>query len=90
MSAETGSGTLEALPCPFCGSVNLDTSFFMPGCDSFQVACGDCGATGPEKETETEALLAWNNRHRSQMSNQPLTVATVTMVPGCVAYAKDG
>jgi Lar family restriction alleviation protein len=53
-------------PCPFCGatdrvipweSPNWDYSIYM-----WEVWCKNCSAEGPRKETEAEAIEAWNRR----------------------------
>ena len=45
-------------PCPFCKSdqTEIDVSY---GDDGW-VLCTNCGATGPVKPTEAEAIAAWN------------------------------
>lgn len=47
--------------CPFCGSIDQNTS--SNGIDSYFVVCGNCGAEGPTKDTEREAIEAWFMRH---------------------------
>lgn len=60
-----------AIPCPNCGSENVDWSFgAMFGCAS--VFCTDCGCLGGSSETEhkepeqevrkVQALELWNKR----------------------------
>jgi len=51
----------ELLPCPFCGSKNLNTSLDTIGKTSC-VWCYDCETEGPVKHTEKEAIEAWNRR----------------------------
>ncbi len=46
--------------CPFCGSINQDAS--SNGMESHFVVCQDCGAEGPAKDTEQEAITAWFTR----------------------------
>lgn len=42
-------------PCPFCKfESNLRFN------ESFWVACNDCGAQGPYKETPQDAIESWN------------------------------
>lgn len=56
--------------CPFCGradSVNRDKfDTLIPGFSLYAVFCdkdkGGCGAYGPYKRTEEEAIDAWNRR----------------------------
>lgn len=51
------------LPCPFCGISDA----FGPIYDDhpiykWLVVCDECGAQGPARETEAEAVEAWNWR----------------------------
>lgn len=61
----------KLLPCPFCGQTK--TLIFVPDDDymvyaavNCRVECetvlGGCGATGGFRETEEEAIEAWNRR----------------------------
>ena len=63
----------ELLPCPFCGKENpvlLSAAELDERCEddpvSYTVCCeydnGGCGACGGYRETETEAIEAWNKR----------------------------
>jgi len=48
-------------PCFFCFSDNLEV--YRKGFGTgrrFQVLCRDCGARGPAKDTESEAINEWN------------------------------
>jgi len=51
--------TPELLPCPFCGSTDIDffygESFIFPSCHS-------CFAMGPNCPQELSAAEAWNRR----------------------------
>ena len=52
------------LPCPFCGSMQID---IMEGDDedgetAYWVICQECNAGGPEGETVEEAQHVWNTR----------------------------
>ena len=52
----------ELKPCPFCGG---DADLMTPEDDNMRLAtamCMGCYITGPEKETEAEAITAWNTR----------------------------
>ena len=51
--------TAELLPCPFCGSTDMQTS--SNGIESCFLVCG-CGAEGPACFSYVEALEAWNRR----------------------------
>ena len=42
--------------CPFCGEVSNFVS--RPG-GAYSVTCGNCGARGPVKLNQPEALEAW-------------------------------
>lgn len=46
-------------PCPFCGSIIVSVSRTAK---LFWVFCKNCNAEGISKETEAEAIEAWNNR----------------------------
>lgn len=46
-------------PCPFCGGAGLIS---IGSVCHVWVTCDDCGAEGPYKETEGEAVAAWNQR----------------------------
>ena len=57
--------TTELLPCPFCGGVNVKTSFKDTLGGDFRrgVYCADCrGGIYPYFDTEAEAIAAWNAR----------------------------
>lgn len=58
-------------PCPFCGSSNLEIARKSEGLHGelgtgYIVRCnylkGGCGANSGSRETEEEAVNAWNNR----------------------------
>lgn len=53
-----GYDTSGAAPCPFCGSrrIRLDERV---GHRKWSIACV-CGATGPERAKELDAIDAWN------------------------------
>ena len=44
--------------CPFCKG----EAFYNPGYNGGNVECRECGAEGPYKRTEAEAIAAWNSR----------------------------
>lgn len=57
--------TTELLPCPFCGSKNVETSYKDTFSGDFRrgVYCADCcGGIYPYYDTEAEAIAAWNSR----------------------------
>jgi hypothetical protein len=53
----SSAATEQTLPCPFCGSETLigDTGTCWVRCASV-----DCGAEGPLRDNETDAITAWN------------------------------
>lgn len=71
-------------PCPFCGQASVRVqqavlSKFQVGPEitpynkvvvSFQATCQGCGATGPEQQTPTLALLRWNVRANDNLQTQ--------------------
>lgn len=52
----------ELLPCPFCGSKDLETNRAGEALDGFCVQCNSCSAEGPFRPTEAEAEQDWNKR----------------------------
>jgi len=55
----------ELLPCPFCGCQPTQTDIEQDsfcGDESYWVWCYNCDCRGPERETNEEAIGAWNNR----------------------------
>lgn len=61
----------ELKPCPMCGSDFLRISEFEE-----YVACDDCGTLGPSRESETEAIAAWNCRSASPEVTAIIDAAT--------------
>lgn len=72
---DTGEKKIKIKPCPFCNASEtvqcLPESIISGNADEdtpdyFAVNCnfnlGGCGATGGYRETEEEAIKAWNNR----------------------------
>jgi Lar family restriction alleviation protein len=53
--------TTPAMRCPFCGSQDIDYLEVEAG---YQLACGGCHAQGPERQTDMEALIAWNQQRQ--------------------------
>jgi Lar family restriction alleviation protein len=51
---------VELKPCPFCGSSDVH---IVAGdkCDEWGT-CVNCGADGPFRDTEAQAIAAWNRR----------------------------
>lgn len=50
---------LTISPCPFCGSERVCTKNPFVGWP-YHVACEDCGATGPDRDSRVEAIESWN------------------------------
>lgn len=48
----------ELKPCPFCGS---DQDVYWSDAVSY-IACGRCGALGPDGDDEAEIARLWNTR----------------------------
>ena len=52
------SNKLTIIPCPFCGSDNVEFEYDIRGME-----CGVCGATGPDmNRSEEDAIMRWNGR----------------------------
>jgi hypothetical protein len=71
------SGDLPAtattlLPCPFCGSTDIDSRYCdSPEIDSWMVSC-DCGAEIHDCDCDrVNAEKAWNRRQSAQDYNTP-------------------
>ena len=47
------------IPCPGCGKQNIKMRYV---CGDHFLECVECGWTGPMKNSEFEARLAWNTR----------------------------
>ncbi|MBQ6664146.1 MAG: Lar family restriction alleviation protein [Synergistaceae bacterium] len=59
-------------PCPYCGSTQVDFFASFGDKDTNQnymnIECLSCGAQGPTKLGEEQAIKAWNNRAAGQLS----------------------
>ena len=55
---------MELKNCPFCGDNNVKPYNLLVRDTDYAVACCniDCGAEGPDKDTEDAAIKAWNTR----------------------------
>ena len=51
----------ELLPCPFCGSIEIET-MYNDECDGHVVTCRRCDADGPFCRQESVAVNLWNVR----------------------------
>jgi Lar family restriction alleviation protein len=79
---------LEArlLPCPFCGGANVSTAWTRCT-DEIQwhsVKCHDCKFDCMYRDTERQAIAAWNTRttdamQRYREENERLTVTVITV-----------
>ena len=65
----------KLLPCPFCGSDDLDIADYEVQEGKFfsMVVCDKCTATGPEGLTQFEARDKWNKAPRNAW--QPIETA---------------
>ena len=52
----------NARPCPFCGSEDIDFSFYESG-QQYVPRCNGCGIEGKAEYTKETVLLAWNKRY---------------------------
>ena len=61
----TGMTPMPSQPaqCPFDHTIRRGTKVEQID-RHFHVACQDCGATGPERNTFAQALEAWNTRRK--------------------------
>ena len=53
----------DLIPCPYCGCESIWAIEYMRKLDGvlhFAVRCPACRMQGPEKNTKTEAIVAWN------------------------------
>jgi len=50
-------------PCPFCGEKDEIRHGDRRGTRWAMMYCDECGATGPDAETDADAITAWNRRH---------------------------
>lgn len=58
--------------CPFCGSENCETFTRIAKTEyglvsgPLYVMCKDCSCKGPKKDSEEEAVKAWNSRAQEE------------------------
>lgn len=50
------------LPCPFCGSIELDCAAGLIGANDTYVECVNCCTLGPSADTVEGSIKRWNER----------------------------
>ena len=55
-------------PCPFCSSNDVHIGGTL-GMKPFWVRCDNCHADGPIKDTEGDAIAAWNRRYDPEVDD---------------------
>lgn len=53
---------LSILNCPFCQSKNVFVRIPIADGEEYSVICNNCKAHGPSKQTNEEAIKAWNRK----------------------------
>lgn len=53
--------SLELVACPFCASTNLGV-YEHVFAQQFAISCNLCGAEGPRRSSQDEAIRLWNRR----------------------------
>jgi Lar family restriction alleviation protein len=53
--------SVDLAACPFCASTNLGFYEHVYG-QMFAVSCNLCGAEGPRRSSQDEAVKLWNRR----------------------------
>jgi hypothetical protein len=83
---DTSAATEQTLPCPFCGSETLigDTGTCWVRCASV-----DCGAEGPLRDNETDAITAWN-AGITNVAQQPIDPDLVQRCKELLGWSKTG
>jgi len=57
----------NALPCPFCGSIDLLQCGSPYEAHGHYISCGQCNTIGPNsKVSSIEALKLWNTRSQGK------------------------
>lgn len=66
MTQQTSPAVSELLPCPFCGSKDIETG--GPCYDAFM--CNECGISQYDQDGHAEAVAAWNRRASTSVSGE--------------------
>ena len=61
----------EILPCPFCGSKNIEVIKVPDYSAKFLVKCSDCLVRLPEIWQKGKAIEAWNTRVSYETKDRP-------------------
>lgn len=70
MTHQNKDGIEALLPCPFCGSDDINTE----GPCYTQFMCNGCGASAYDKSSREEAIVAWNRRAPDATSQAQLKI----------------
>jgi Lar family restriction alleviation protein len=75
----------EPLPCPFCGGepqvyLQAEATRDMP--TAYVAGCTSCGAEAAAGESQIEACMAWNKRHKAEV-RQCLTMSCSGRLRSC-------
>lgn len=61
----------ELLPCPFCGSGDVE-AFHSRTTRTHWIVCNNCAGAGPDKVTQELAIMWWNTRSKPQKARKIL------------------
>lgn len=50
------------LPCPFCGSIEVELDLVSLCSKRYSIVCRWCRALGPRHSTEEDTVESWNRR----------------------------
>lgn len=80
--------TEQLLPCPFCGSADLEKS--NNGDNHWNVWCNGCATSGPDAVGEDDAIVVWNRRSDTASKHEIHTVRDHALLDGeCYRRALD-
>lgn len=65
-------------PCPFCGGESWAIN--SPVSPSIAIMCRSCGATGGLRDTEAEAIAAWNTRTAASQASDAGEAAVAKII----------